>query len=85
MTVKNSDELWFRSNDQFFIEINGMRIFNNTNYKDYACLSSSFWEGILVGTDGYPTKPGYDYCIAGGKDTYFKATAIEFYGVKTKI
>ena len=24
------------------------------------------------------------YCIGGGKDEYFKATAIEFYGVKTQ-
>ena len=40
----------------------------------------------MVGTDGYPTK-GHTggYFIGGGKDNYFKATAIEFYGVKTHI
>ena len=39
----------------------------------------------MVGTDGYPTK-AYNggYHIAGGEDGNFKATAIEFYGIKTK-
>ena len=46
-----------------------------------------FWSGILVGTDGYPTtdERGEYYYIAGGKDQDFKATAIEFYEVKTQI
>ncbi len=45
------------------------------------------WSGILVGTDGYPTEDRFgDYYIAGGGENYrFKATAIEFYGVKTQI
>ncbi len=42
---------------------------------------------MLVGTDGYPNKNKWgDYCIAGGTlGNKFKATAIEFYGVKTQI
>ena len=41
-----------------------------------------YWEGILVGNDGYPKNDNIcGYLIAGGKDEYFKATAIEFYGV----
>ena len=49
-------------------------------------MSCSHWSGILVGTEGFPTKDedGY-YYIAGGKDVYFKATAIEFYGVKKQV
>ena len=38
---------------------------------------------MLAGTDGYPNISWGDYYIAGGQDRYFKATAIEFYGVKT--
>ena len=39
----------------------------------------------MDGTDGYPTTDEYGgYCIAGGEDGNFKATAIEFYGVKTQ-
>ena len=39
---------------------------------------------MLEGIDGYPKKgfPFGVYFIAGGKDCYFKATAIDFYGVK---
>ena len=50
-------------------------------------MDISNWSGILVGTDGYPTKDEDDqYLIAGeDKDEDFKATAIEFYGVKTQI
>ncbi len=40
---------------------------------------------MLVGTDGYPTTDGYSYYIAGGQNLFFKAIAIEFYGVKTQI
>ncbi len=49
-------------------------------------MFSGFWSGILVGTDGYPTKNEDDtgYCIGGGEDGWFRATAIEFYGVKTQ-
>ena len=63
-----------------------MSIQNNRNLKDYACLDSLIWSDILIGTDGYPTE-GEDgwYLIAGGdKEEDFKATAIEFYGVKTQ-
>jgi hypothetical protein len=37
----------------------------------------------LVGNDGYPKKHKKEnwYCIGGGEDGFFKATAIEFYGV----
>ena len=64
-----------------------MVIYNNRNRKDFANLSSQNWSGILVGTDGYPTENYYGsgYYIAGGNKTwYFKARAIEFYGVKTQ-
>ena len=38
---------------------------------------------MLVGTDGYPTVDEEGYYIAGDdEDYYFKATAIEFYGIK---
>ena len=48
-------------------------------------MNSLSWTGILVGTDGYPMEDeDGDYCIGGGKDRYLKATAIEFYGVKTQ-
>ncbi len=40
---------------------------------------------MLVGTDGYPAQDEFGYhSIAGGnQDGDFKATAIEFYGLKT--
>ena len=62
-----------------------MKIKNNRNELDNAFLDSSSWSGIKVGNDRYPKEDkgcGW-YCIAGGKDWAFKATAIEFYGVKT--
>ncbi len=69
------------------MEISRMVIKNKRNDNDYAYLSISFWSGILVGTDRYPTRDydGIGYYIGGGKDEDFKATAIEFYGVKTQI
>ena len=50
-------------------------------------MIGGFWSGMLRGTDGYPSvERRYDwYCIGGGQNGSFKATAIEFYGVKTKI
>ncbi len=50
-------------------------------------MESRYWKGILIGNDGYPKKDKkYDwYYIAGGSDRDFKAVAIEFYGVKTKL
>ena len=63
-----------------------MGIENDRNQSDFSCLESSFWSGILVGTDGYPKKDESDYyLIAGGENMLFKAIAIEFYGVKTQI
>ena len=65
-----------------------MQINNNRNNEDFAFLNSRCWSGIMVGTDGYPTKDEQYgcYCIAGGDYSWnFKATAIEFYGVKTHI
>ena len=41
----------------------------------------------MISDDGqYPKKEKNFvwYCIAGGQNCVFKATAIEFYGVKTK-
>ena len=44
------------------------------------------WSGVLFGNDGYPLKDWRgNWFIAGGFDNYFKAVAIEFYGVKTKL
>ncbi len=47
----------------------------------------AIWSGMLQGTDGYPIKDKEygTYYIAGGKNGDLKATAIEFYGVKTQI
>ena len=88
MTVTNSTHSLFMSDDEFFICMDGIIMGNDRNYKDYVDLDSSDgsdWVDILVGTDGYPTKNEKNrYCIGGGKDEYFKATAIEFYGVKTQ-
>lgn len=88
MTVTNSVHSLFMSDDEFFICMDAIIMANDRNYKVYADLDSSDssgWSDILVGTDGYPTKNEKDhYCIGGGKDEYFKATAIEFYGVKTQ-
>ncbi len=59
---------------------------NDRNEYDFARLYNSSSSGMLQGTDGYPTTDGNSYYIAGGyQDKYFKATAIEFYGVKTHI
>ena len=82
--MTRSNEYLFFSDDEYFIGIDGMRIYNDRNSSDLAYLNSSYWSGILVGTDGYPTTNKYgDYCIGGGKNAFFKATAIEFYGIKT--
>ena len=85
MTVTRSDKPWFKSGETSFISIDGMVIFNDRNYSNFAFLRSHFWSGILVGTDGYPTKDFFGYCIAGGHNDKFKAIAIEFYGVKKQI
>ena len=61
-----------------------MEIYNNRKINGYTYLRSPFWSGLLVGTDGYPFKLS-GYCIGGSKDVYFKATAIEFYGVKKQV
>ena len=67
MTVTNSYDDWLQSYDEFLIRIYGMGISNNRNKYDYACLETTFWSGMLVGTDGYPTKDEDDYyCIGGG-------------------
>jgi len=81
--VTDSDFLEFLSNDQCFIGTYGMGIENCRKSQDFACLYSLHWSGILVGTYGYPKKR-LGYYIGGGKDRFFKATAIEFYGVKTQ-
>jgi len=48
-------------------------------------LHSDYWSGnILYGNDAYPWEYGYHYYIAGGKDMFFKAAAIEFYGVNSQ-
>ena len=60
---------WFESNSYYLIWINGIGISNDRNqYSDYASLYSSDWEGMLVGTDGYPKIENDLYYIGGGKD-----------------
>ena len=56
MTVTNSDDPRFRSNDDCFIEIHGITIYNDRNDEDVDLLYSFTWSGILVGTYGYPKK-----------------------------
>ncbi len=86
MTVTNSFFSFFVSHDRLFIGINGLRIFNDRDYGDRTHIDGSYWSDILVGTDGYPKRCQCgEYFIAGGdEDCNFKATAIEFYGVKTQ-
>ena len=59
-----------------------MGIFNQRNESDIITLFGQFWPGILQGDDGYPARWGGWYFIGGGIDKFFKATFIEFYGVK---
>jgi hypothetical protein len=62
-----------------------MGINSHRNDKDYAKLYSSSWSGMLIGTDGYPIVKNSGYHIAGGdQEPYFKAKAIEFYGLKSQ-
>ncbi len=70
VTVTNSDYSDYESNDDYFIWIEGMIIYNDRNNYDEAYLHSSHWSGKLVGTDGYPetNKNGNYYCIGGGKN-----------------
>ncbi len=68
VTVTNSSNLWLKSDNNDFISTAVMAISNDRNEQDYAYLNSLSWSGILVGTDGYPTKDGSGYCIGGGKD-----------------
>ncbi len=87
MAVKNSDDSKFLSNDDFLIRIDGIGIINDRNKIDFAYLTSFVWSGLLVGTNGYHAidRQNYYCYIAGGdEDEAFKATAIEFYGVKTQ-
>ena len=60
----------------------GMGIRNNRDKVDLAHLYNSYCNGMQQGMDGYPVKDkGCLYLIAGPKK-YFRATALEFYGVK---
>ncbi len=85
--MKNSECARLKSDDAWLIAIDGMKISNDRNKKDGASLYKSVWSGLLDGTDGYPTKDkeGFYYIANGGINGDFKATAIEFYGVKTQI
>ncbi len=88
VTVKNSKVPGFKSNDECLVQIYGMMIRYNRDEEDFSFVNNLRWSGILVGTDGYPEKNEWQrgYCITGGhKGGYFKATAIEFYGVKLQI
>ena len=59
MTVKSSNNSWFKPSDDWFIGTVGIWIKNERNNKDNAFLYSSNWSGILIGADGYPTKDMY--------------------------
>ena len=74
------------SNDYYWlIWLKGIGIKKNRKESDIAYFNSSDWSGMLQGTDGYPIKKGSNYNIAGGKKhEFFKATAVEFYGVRTQ-
>jgi hypothetical protein len=46
-------------------------------------LDEKHWSGIKVGIDGYPAEFNDGlYCIAGGEDSQFRATSIEFHGIQ---
>ncbi len=90
MTVTgNDDPSSIRSDNHFIIDTRGCSIRNNQDgySSGNTFLDKEDWSGILVGTDGYPTKDNNDYYyIAGGDENErFKATAIEFYGVDSQI
>ena len=62
-----------------------MEISNDRDSLDFSLLHSSEWSGMQQGIDGYPIKDFLgNYFIGAGKDPNFKATAIEFYGVRTQ-
>ena len=66
VTVINSVDPGFVSDDNRLIWNDGMKIRNKRYYNDYACLYNSSWSGILVGIDGYPATNGFgSYYIAG--------------------
>jgi hypothetical protein len=45
-------------------------------------LDEEHWSGMKVGIDGYPVEFNRGlYCIAGGDDSQFRATSIEFHGI----
>ena len=73
------------SNDDFIISLNGMYIRNDRSKNDKICLDSRYWYFIEKGKDGYP-KMNDDACFNiagdGNSSSLFKATYIEFYGVK---
>ena len=67
----------------FILIDEGIHIYNYRDYSDRALLSSQLWSGIQQDSDGYPKKEGDHYFITGGQNQgFFKATAIEFFGVK---
>ncbi len=80
--INSSNPLIFSNEEYFVLILGGAGIRNNRKELDSACLNSDLWFGVKHPSCGYPNrnKEGW-YCIAGGKDQHFKATAIEFYGV----
>ena len=49
---------------------------------DFVFLDAEHWSGIKVGIDGYPAEFNDGlFCIAGGEDSQFRATSIEFHGI----
>jgi hypothetical protein len=86
------------SDDEEFLNTPEITIYNDRNQKDYAIVRDNQFSGMEKDStypnvysgeypqDGLYRKKGdkfKGYCIAGGKDWYFKATHIEFYGVNT--
>ncbi len=67
-----------------FIKIKGLSIFNQRKESDFASLDYKK-KSVKQGSDGYPIKDQQGhYCIAGGQDHEFKATALEIYGIKER-
>ena len=49
---------------------------------DFVFLDAEHWSGMKVGIDGYPAEFNDGlFCIAGGEDSQFRATSIEFHGI----
>jgi hypothetical protein len=82
VTCSKSDYPYFSSNDLHLLYLNGLGLYNKRKNCDFALLDEEHWSGMKVGIDGYPVEFNRGlYCIAGGDDSQFRATSIEFHGI----